>query len=119
MALPALVDLIIDQGQAVDETIVYKDSNGDLVDNSAYTAKCEVRENRADASPKLTITVTMDGASGEFSLDATAVLTRALTFDRGFWSLEVSPRGAANLNTSTDNVILCIGTVVVNKETTK
>ena len=115
MALPALVDLILDQGQAVDETIVYKDKNGDLVDNSAYTAQCLVKENKADDAAVLTITVTMDGASGEFSLDASAVLVRALTFDRGFWSLEVSPSGGT-VASATDNVVLCMGSVIHQKD---
>lgn len=124
MALPGLCDLIMDEGAAFDQDIVWYDENGDLVDNTGYTAKAEVRKNKEDASPVLTFqtsdsTITLGGSDGTFTLTQTAAVMRALDFDRGFWSLEVSPGGTADLNAATDNKCLLKGIVVLNRETTK
>lgn len=117
--LPGLCDLIIDQGQALDETIIWKDSNGDAHDVTGYTARCQVRENKDDSAYILPITVSVGTTNGQFALSASAGLTRVLTAKRGFWSLETSPGGTADLNAATDNITLLAGTVTIIPEATK
>jgi len=114
-----LCDLFIDQGAAFSEVVVWRDSNGDLVDLTGYTGKCHARENKADSSPKLSVTLAFGGAAGTITMTVAATITRALTFTRGFWSLEVSPSGAADLDTATDNIELLAGKVTVIREATK
>ena len=124
MALPGLVDLIIDEGAAFEQEICYYDEDGNEVDNTGYTAKAEVRKNISDASPVLTFqtsdsTITLGGTDGIFTLTATAAVIRALNFNRGFWSLEVSPGGTVDLNAATDNKCLLKGIVVFKREATQ
>lgn len=112
-------DLVIEQGSAFDETVYWKDANADAVDITGYTGKAEVRQDFDSASPLLTFTLTLGDAAGTIQMTATAVVIRALDFDRAFWSLELSPGGAANLHTSTDNITLLEGKVVFKREATQ
>jgi len=112
--------LIIDQGQAFSEVVIWIDKNGDLVDNTTYTAKAEVRKNKSDAEAVLAFDITLGGANGEFVLEKGASEIRAIRgFKRGFWSLEVSPSGNPDLSTADDNIVLLIGTVSFEEEITK
>ena len=133
--LAGLRDITIEQGAIFSETIIWKhnyDESGNDIDATivsnhtgslynlyGYTAKAEIREAVSDASPQAEFTIEISESTGTFYLMLTSVQTRALDFSKGYWNLEVSESGAADLNTATDVIRLVEGNVTFSKESTK
>ncbi len=116
---PAWIEFTIKQGSVFDETVIWKDSTGTAYNLTGYTAKAEGRKNKADSSTVVTFTVALGGAAGTIRLTLTAAQTRAFTFDKAFYDVEVSPSGAADLSVSTDNICPFAGILVLDREATK
>ena len=116
-------DFIIEEGAVFDETIVWYDSDGALVDLTGYSAEMEIRKNWNDSTALATLTsasgITLGGVAGTIRLRMTSAVTRALDFDRAVYDLELSPSGAADMNASTDCIRLLEGVVVLDREVTR
>lgn len=103
--------------------------NSDVpIDNTGYTARMEIRDNKDDAVGVVLATITetisasgiiiLGGADGLFTLVLEAAITEAFTFKKAFYDvLLVSPVAANFPNGITTRVIQ--GDVLLSKDTTK
>jgi hypothetical protein len=91
---------IIEQGTTHEFTIVKKDSNGDAVDLTGYTARMQIRPDFADLTTTVYTTVSSsiagDGTglyitpeSGSIDVLISAQVTEGFDFDTGFYDLEL------------------------------
>ena len=111
-------DIIIEEGAVFDETYTWRDSTGDAVDLSGYTAAGEGKKNKGGAV-LFTFTITLGGANGTIQLELTSSQTRTLSFDTAYYDVEVSPSGAADLNTAADVIRVLEGRVTFSREVTE
>ncbi len=116
---PFLVDLIIDQGSVFTKGLRYKNSDGNLVDLSGYTAAMYIKEDYDDSSALIELTttngrITLGGAAGTVDLFINATDTAALDFERGVYDLELTPPAG-----NTRNFKLMLGKITLRKEVTK
>ena len=115
----ARYDITIEQGSKFESTIIYKDSNGNIVDLTGYTAEMQIRETVASATTLITLStsngrITITGASGQIDLSINATDTDDLDFERGVYDLEITPASGA------DNTIRILqGKVALSKEVTR
>lgn len=97
----------IEQGTTVDFEIQYKDSNGDPIDLTGYSAKMQVKSNYADKNPKSFLSISSslntdgtglnlsgsDGitplASGSIGVYIAACTSSMLNFDTAYYDLEL------------------------------
>lgn len=121
-------DFVIEQGAIFSETVTYLDSSGDPVDLTGYKAEMNIRTNKADTSTIVKLlstgagasdgTITLGGAAGTLVLYIKASLTRAMTLDRAYYDIELSP-GGTDPNTADDTIRLLEGVITLSKEATK
>lgn len=93
-----IYNFTMDQGANWDLNVVYKDSDGNPINLSGYTAAMQLRQNYNSDSAELTLTtanggITIVGAQGKLVLHATAAQTGSL--DAGFYvyDLEITSGG--------------------------
>lgn len=103
-------NIIIDQGGEFRRTITYTDSDGNLVDLSAYSAEATGRDGY-DGSEIFNITsagggIILGGALGTIVLLLDAAATAAMDAGRGVWDLHLTD-GSGNI------IKLLRGTVTV------
>ncbi len=116
--IAAEYDFEMQEGSVFDEYFIWKDSDGSPYDITSYTAKMEIRKNKADAAIIDEVTVSVGTTDGRFDLDMTSVETRALAFDKAYYDLEVSP-GGGDLNTAADVIRILEGRIIFSKEVTR
>ena len=91
----------IDQGSIWNVTIVYKDSNGNPVNLTGYTAAMQLRQNYNSESADLTLTtanggLTITGATGTIQVSATATQTGNLS--AGFYVYDLELTSGSNIS---------------------
>lgn len=120
----------IEQGATLDFEITYKDSNNTPIDLSGYRAKMQIKDQPGGTSTYITLTSTLDNSgtglnmsgssgtnplsSGSIGVYIAAVSSSLLTFDSGFYDLELIS-GAGDTATVTR---LLQGKVTLSKEVT-
>jgi hypothetical protein len=95
----------IEQGATVDFELTYKDSNGDVVDLSKYTARMQVKNAKGGNQTYITLSSTLanDGtglnmsgsagtkppSSGSIGVFISAYSSSQLTFSEGYYDIEL------------------------------
>jgi len=75
----AAVDLLVEQGATWEQDIIWKDSNGALVDVTGYTGSMDVRESQGAVDPVIVApTIAFGTTDGKITLTLTAAQTAAL-----------------------------------------
>tara|TARA_R100000388_G_scaffold1643_1_gene2393 strand:+ start:862 stop:1260 length:399 start_codon:yes stop_codon:yes gene_type:complete len=123
---------VIEQGATTDFEIQYKDSNGDPIDLTGYTAKMQIRSTFAQNGGELFLTLSSsrnpDGtglnfsgssnslppSSGSIGIFIAACTSSQLTFNEAFYDLEIYS-GSSHCPITTR---LLEGKVKLNKEIT-
>lgn len=110
-------DFTIEQGVTTAKAFIWKDSAGDVIDLTGYTARMQIRETIASNSTLLSATnangqLVITAAQGKVTLTLTATETAALSFTTGVYDLElISGSGTVTR--------LVEGTVTLSKEVTR
>lgn len=120
----------IEQGATLDFEITYQDSNSNPIDLSGYQAKMQIKDEPGGSTTYITLTSTLDNtgtglnmsgssgtkplSSGSIGIYIAAVSSSQLTFDSGFYDLELI-NGTGNTATVTR---LLQGKVTLSKEVT-
>ncbi len=114
----ALEDIVVEKGAVFKDKFVWRDANGDRVDLTGASAKGQIRNLRDGDTLLATFDITLGDALGtiEYSLDAD--VTKALSFDRAFYDILVSPSGAADPAIATDSIRIKEGSVILSKGVT-
>lgn len=91
-------DFVIEQGAEFDRTLTWKDSNGNLIDLTGYTAELQGRFKVDSATTALSMSTTagsivLGGVNGTIQLLQTALQTRALSFGSIVYDLELTSSG--------------------------
>jgi hypothetical protein len=93
-----IYNFTMDQGSNWNLNVIYKDSNGNPINLTGYTAAMQLRQNYNSDAAELTLNtsnggITITGAQGKLFLSATAAQTGAL--DAGFYvyDLEITSGG--------------------------
>ena len=110
-------DFIIEQGVTTSKAFIWKDSAGDVIDLTGYSARMQIRESLASNSTLLSATnangqLVIAAADGKVTLTLTATETAALTFTSGLYDLELVSSGGTVTR-------LVQGTVTLSKEITR
>jgi hypothetical protein len=109
-------NLSIEQGATFRLALVWKDSEGDPVDLTGYTARMQIRPAVASTEVLLSLTsgsgITLGGATGAVNVLATAAQTAAIDSKKGVYDLELQ---------SADGTVtrLLQGVVIVSPEVTR
>jgi hypothetical protein len=110
-------DFEVEQGATINKQFVWKDSNGDEVDLTGYTARMQVR--RSIPSDEVLFSATTEngridlgGAAGTITLDVSAIDSAAIVWRRGVYDLEL----VASNGTVTR---LLQGQITVSREVTR
>lgn len=87
-------DIFIEQGATYDQTFNWKDSAGDPVNLTGYTARMQIRPSvsRSEIIESFTTEngkITLGGSAGTIRLLLTATQTAAITSRRGVYDLEL------------------------------
>ncbi len=111
------LDLYIEQGATYAQPIVWKDSNGDAVDLTGYTARMQVRKTISATAVIIELTtengrITLGGDNGTITLEITAEDTAALEQFAGVYDLELEASNGFVTR-------LLEGQVTVSKEVTR
>lgn len=97
---------LIEQGATTDFELAYKDSDGNPIDLTGYSARMHIREQIADTVPVLTLTssIEADGTginlsgssganpptSGTLGIYISSDQTAQLDFEEGYYDLEIA-----------------------------
>ncbi|KKN53573.1 hypothetical protein LCGC14_0600690 [marine sediment metagenome] len=112
-------DIVIEQGATFARILTYKDSSGNPVDLTGYTAKMQIREH-FDSSDVLvtadtsTGEITLGGVNGTITIILLANVTDILDFVWGYYDLELYPAGI-----SIAAIRLLQGVVKLSKQVTQ
>lgn len=113
----ATYDFEIEQGATLLKPIVWKDSDGNPVNLTGYTAKMQVRQNVSASDVLLELSTTngrlsISAMSGQVTMIFSATTTAAITWSRGKYDLEL---------TALDGTVtrLLEGEITVSKEITR
>ena len=92
--MAAFYHLVIDQGSNLRETFVYKDSDGNAVNLSGFTARSQIRASYTATNTILSATsaagtLTITPATGTISFNVPAATTAALAPGNYVWDLEI------------------------------
>lgn len=86
--------LCIEQGATFTRTFTWYNAAGAAVDLSNYTAALQLRVNKEDTDPVLSLTqlagITLGGVAGTIAVTITAAQTAALTQERYLWDLKLT-----------------------------
>lgn len=110
-------DLEIEQGSALQLTIVWKDNNGDVIDLTDYTAIMQIRETKSSTTTIAEYStdngkITIIGESGQINIDETSANTADYDFISAVYDLKI-------IDTSNNAYRLLEGTVVLNTQVTR
>lgn len=109
-------DFYIEQGATFNQTFIWKDSTGALVNLTGYTARMQVRQTVANDTVLLSLTtengrISLGGSAGTIALTLDAATSAGITFARGVYDLELVHGGVVTR--------LLEGQVDVSKEVTR
>lgn len=111
-----IYNAIVDQGSDWYLTLQYKDSNGNPVNLTSYTAAMQLRQFFGSTDAALTLTtssgITITGATGTIAIHATATQTAAIAAGNYVYDLEI--KSASNIVTR-----LIQGTITISAEATR
>ncbi len=115
----ARLDLVMEQGATFERNLYYKDTDGNPIDISGWTAEMQIREYKNSSTALLTLTssagnIIMAGPTGHLEIHIPANDMEALDFTWGYYDLELSPNGNA-----TAAFRLLEGRVKLTKEVTR
>jgi len=84
----------MEQGSTFSRSITYKNSSGDAIDLSGYTARMQLRKNIEDAAPLIELTtengrIAITGSTGTIVLTISAADTASLNPVEGVYDLEL------------------------------
>lgn len=110
-------DLYIEQGATLSLPIVWKDSEGAVINITGYTARMQVRQSVNSSTILLSATtengkLVIDGANGKVTISLPAADTAAITWLAGVYDLELVSSGGVVTR-------LLQGSVVVSREVTR
>lgn len=113
----ASYDFEIEQGTTLLKPIVWKDSNGDPVNLTGYTAKMQIRKSASATDVLLELSTSnsklaIDASAGKVTMIFSSTTTAAIDWSRGKYDLEL---------TSSSGVVtrLLEGEITVSKEITR
>lgn len=115
--MAANYDITIEQGATFQLNLIWKDSGGNPIDLTDYTARMQVRQKYTSDEAALSLstengTIVMGGVSGTVNISAPAADTANLSIKTGVYDVEiVSPSGVVTR--------LIEGCVVVSPEVTR
>lgn len=95
----AYYDILIEQGATFVKNIIWKDSNGDPVDITGYTARMQIRRKKSSTTVEHSATTENDGitlglTAGTIDILIPATDTAEFEFTKGVYDLElVDPQG--------------------------
>lgn len=118
MTLKNRYDLLIDQGATLSVVATWKDSSGNAINLTGYTARMSVRATFSSSTSVLDLNtsnsgITLGGAAGTITITASATTTAALTAPfSGVYDLELVSGGGVVTR-------LLEGTATVSPEVTR
>lgn len=92
-------DITIEQGATFSLVLTWKDSQGNPIDLTGYTAKMDVRRSYSSSDTLLSLTtsnggVSLGGISGQVIMHASATITESISPTSAIYDLELeSPTG--------------------------
>lgn len=94
----AKLDIIMEQGSSFERNLYYRDSDGNPIVMTGWTAAMHVRKQKEALAALLTLTssagyITIEGASGHLEVHIPANEMDDLNFIWGFYDLELYPEG--------------------------
>ena len=104
----------IEQGTDFSRVLTWKDSNGNLIDLTGYTAACQVRDFKGGVLIDFTEdgSITLGGTEGTVTLELPNSFTSTLDFDTARYDLKLTSSGSLK-----DRLVQ--GTVTLSKEVTE
>lgn len=114
---PGTYDIVLYQGTTFTEQLTWKDSSGDPVDLTGWTARMMARESVDAETAFITLTtendgIALGGAAGTITLSMTDADTSALSIYSGIYDLEL-------ISDSGDVFRLLQGNLTVSREVTR
>jgi hypothetical protein len=108
-------DIYIEQGATLSLPIIWKDSDGNVINITGYTARMQVRQTRPSTTVLLSATtengkLVIDGSNGKVTISLSA--TAAITWLTGVYDLELASPGGVVTR-------LIEGSVTVSQEVTR
>lgn len=90
--------MLIEKGATFSKVITYKDSNGNAIDLTGYTARMHIRETVDSADTILELTtensrITLGGVNGTITLSIADSDTTTITQKKAFYDLEIISSG--------------------------
>lgn len=87
--------ITMDQGATFTLDLIYKDSAGQIIDLTNYTAAMQIRNSYESSTPVLSLTtsnggISITGNQGKISILATAIQTAAITAGSYVYDLEIT-----------------------------
>lgn len=95
--MPAIQnDLVIEKGATFNETLVYRDPSGTLINLTGFTARMQIRETQDSADPIVDLTtgdgITLGGSAGTIQIFISDTDTSAIVETEGVYDFElISP----------------------------
>lgn len=95
--MAALYNITIEKGATFRKTFVWRDSDGELVDLTSYTARMQIRRTISSATAEVSLTsssgIVLGGALGTAQVTIEATETADLEFTSGVYDLEFEDSG--------------------------
>lgn len=91
--MTATYNITINKGETFTRTFTWKDSNGDVIDLTGYTARMQIREELEDTSVIVDLTtgsgITLGGVAGTVKIVIDATTTAAISSGSGVYDIEL------------------------------
>lgn len=96
--MAANYNITIEQGATFQFNLIWKDSSGNPIDLTGYTAKMQVRQRYSSEDAALTMsteagTIVLGGAAGTINITGPAVDTATITIKQGVYDVELTSAG--------------------------
>lgn len=110
-------NFLIEQGTTFTKSFIWKDSAGDVINLTGFTARMQFRQNISSSSILLSATtenskIVITGAEGKVTINLSASDTAALTFITAVYDLEL-------ISSASEVTRLVGGTVTLSLEVTR
>jgi hypothetical protein len=104
-------DLKINQGETLSRVLTWKDSSGNPIDLTSFTARMQGRVSPDASATLFELTtansgITLGGTAGTITLSMTAAATAALSEGTGFYDLELISGGGVVTRLLQGNLII-------------